>query len=285
MNRKEINIFRWLCKQADYNYKDTGIKEIQMPVWKQTPNGRELSAWQPGTVVTIYFSKTIVELVAKYDVKTGTNAKESVAICNRWLREGLLIKDLNYEDISKKYYITIAVPSRFNKYFNIIPYRVMSHLNRLDGKDSILYQPSYDAFEKPIPALEKMYLRYIMRHCYEITYDDQGYDNIIKPVNYGFYLKIDDDNYRSLKEDFINNGDYSCSKNHIKKIERKLKCKGILTFVTSNTDNGNYEIISIESPTNDKYIKIIPEEIYRFGAACNTTRELAHTMDNESEKV
>ena len=256
MNKREVHFFRWLCKQADYNYKDTCIYYTKIPIYHTFNNGTTITSWQPGNVVNIYFSKRIEELIAIYDVKYNVNCKYTLALCNKWLRAGIIVKDYNYDEICRKYYLAISVPGRNSRYYNIIPYRVINFLGGFDSENSLQYYPSYEYFLPKVDRVEKMYLRYLIRHADIEASDHIIGKDIFEPVeSYNFIIK----DYHNLFEKFTSNSSF-CSKNRIKRIVKKWLDKGI---IFNMTNDNNIKCIHFEYPKDARYIKAIPEKIYK----------------------
>lgn len=256
MNEREVHFFRWLCKQADYDYKYTYISTTKVPIYHTINNKTVISTWEPGNTVSIYFNKRLEELIAIYDVRYNAYYKHTLALCNKWLRAGIIVKDFDYDEICRKYHLAISVPGRNSRYYNIIPYRVISLLGGYDSENQLQYYPSYEYFLPKVDRVEKMYLRYLIRHAdIEASEHIIGKD-IFEPVeSYNFIIR----DYHNLFESFTSNSSF-CSKNKARKLIAKWLNKGIMFNMTND---GNIKCIHFEYPKDAKYIKAIPEKIYK----------------------
>lgn len=248
MNKTEVGLFRYMCRQTDYNKS-----AIYTARWNFVdPSGKEQNIERVS--VKIVFQKYITDIVQEYANKINANYKDLMTIVNRWyhIEGSMIVKEFRYEEIREKYWLRVSINNdRSNKYYDIIPYRVFNKLNKCNDAKVHIPQPSYEYFTPKVSDVEKKYFRFLIRNYNK---KKSYYDGDT------FYIKIDD--YDDLYDSWVRNphhGDYS--KNVAKKFIRKWKSLGMF-YRWDKRNNSNSSVFEISEGMH-KYIRIIPKNILK----------------------
>lgn len=263
MNPLEVKLFRYCCKQANYNNKYTGIYVSTNYIKRNdyvTHSNEKIETLRASVSVSnvsisIYFQKNIELIFRDFSNKYNIPINDIITIGNRWLRSKckLLVKDRNYNDISEKYHFYIYL----GKFYDIIPLRVFNKLTiKNNNSEACIPEPSYEYFKPKVKDLEKKYFRFLIRNCTK----KKSYYNGTE-----FYIRIDD--YDKLYKNWTGRTHHTvCSKNATKRFIRKWKSLGMYyedkeKALHKKSGVNKFSVINISEEEHYKYANIMPKNI------------------------
>ena len=263
MNPLEVKLFRYCCKQANYNNKYTGIYVSTNYIKRNdyiTNSDEKIETLRASVSVSsisvsIYFQKNIELIFRDFSDKYNIPISDIITIGNRWLRPKckILVKDRYCNDISEKYHFYIYL----GKFYDIIPLRVFNKLLIKNNSEAYIPEPSYEYFKPKVKDLEKKYFRFLVRNCTKKKSYYNGNE---------FYIKIDD--YDKLYKNWTGRTHHTvCSKNATKRFIRKWKSLGMYyedkeKALHKKSGVNKFSVISISEKEHYKYANIMPKNIF-----------------------
>ena len=237
MNKVEAEFFRYCCKQADYSKSKLYIVEYNFD-----DNSLNDINW----TAIIYFQKSIIEIVEDFAKRNNLRYNHVLKYANLWLRNGIIQKNYDYEQIKDKYKFSIGKRfGKVDKYYNILPMRVFNHLN-INNPNNVSYdKPSYKFYSPKVNYKEKKWFRALLNHCNMDTsyYDEEGFHFVISSFDKIF-------------------NKYSHSVGYSKNLCKKYLHKWSHLKMYFNYDGERTIELSANDPKHKKYIYCIPHRIY-----------------------
>ena len=256
MSPLEVKLFRYCCKQANYNNEYTRVYASTNYI---TNSDEKIGTLHVSVSVTrvsisIYFQKNLELIFRDFSNKYNIPINDIITIGNRWLRpkNKLLVKDRYCDDISEKYHFYICP----GKFYDIIPLRVFNKLTIRNDSEVSIPKPSYEYFKPKVKDLEKKYFRFLVRNCTKKKSYYNGNE---------FYIKIDD--YDKLYKNWTGRTHHTvCSKNATKRFIRKWKSLGMYyedkeKALHKKSGENKFSVINISEKEHYKYANIMPKNI------------------------
>ena len=234
MNKIEAGLFKYCCKQADYD--KTAVY-----------NSENSDFWQ----LNLYTQKHISVLCGEYSAISNIDKDNLIKLANNWLKKGVLVKDNYAKENKHKYFFIFNGRSKYSrKLYNLCPYRTINIINRLNPYGYKLRMPSHSYYKRKLKKKEKEIFRFIIR-----KYDLRFSYLIKKSENFASdYIKIKIPNINFVIEELQN----KYSKRFINKLLYKWNRKSII-----NIKYTDYIVILLDlhNKIDEAYINSIPHNI------------------------